>query len=171
MARELDDAVLAMIEKDHPEGLSSQQILEVFRDANVKLSEATLRKYVQQGLLPRSVRVGKKGKHQGSQGLYPASVIRQVIRIRDMMAQNLTIEQIQTEILFVRGDIEELERTLGKVFEALEGVLEEREDEPASRAITTEIRGARRLASELVDKLTAIESRLIARAELARDVG
>ena len=37
------------------------------------LSEATFRKYVQLGLLPRSVRVGRKGKHRGSQGLYPAS--------------------------------------------------------------------------------------------------
>ena len=35
----------------------------------MKFSEATLRKYVQLGLLPRSVRVGRKGKHQGSQGI------------------------------------------------------------------------------------------------------
>ena len=34
------------------------------RDARIRFSEATLRKYVQLGLLSRSVRVGRKGKHQ-----------------------------------------------------------------------------------------------------------
>ena len=47
------------------------QIVEAFTDAGVRLSEATFRKWVQLGLLPRSRRVGRKGKHQGSLGLYP----------------------------------------------------------------------------------------------------
>ena len=167
----LDDQTLAKLERDHPEGLSSHMILESFRLAGEKLSEATLRKYVQLGLLPRSVRVGKKGKHQGSQGLYPASVVRQVLRIREMMAQDYTIEQIQKEILFVRGDIEELERTLGKIFEALDGSLKERAGEAAARGIATDVTGAKKIAGELVDRLTAIETRLLARAQLARATG
>ena len=44
------------------------------------------------------------GKHQGSQGMYPAAVIRHILRIKEMMADDLTIEQIQREFLFVRGD-------------------------------------------------------------------
>jgi hypothetical protein len=173
MASKLDDAFIAKLEREHPEGLSSVQILDVFSEGGVKLSEATLRKYVQLGLLPRSVRVGKKGKHQGSQGLYPASVVRQILRIREMMAQSFTIEQIQKEFLFVRGDIEELERTLSKVFEALESTADERAKEATgtNRVLMTDLHGAKRIAKELVEKLTAIESRLIARAQLSRAAG
>ena len=172
MALRLDDATLAKLEKEHADGVTSQQILDTFRDAGEALSEATLRKYVQLGLLPRSVRVGQKGKHKGSQGLYPASVIRQIVRIREMMAESYTIEQIQREVLFVRGDIEELERTLGKIFEALESSLtEKKESEPATRVIAGDVQGAKRLARELVEKLTTIEKRLIARARVARAAG
>src|SRR5574339_575630 len=109
--RFFDEAELRAIEGQNPQGLTSQRIVELFQDRGVRFSEATFRKYVQMGLLPRSVRVGRKGKHQGSQGLYPAGVVRQIQRIKEMMAQDYTIEEIQREFLFVRGDIEELERT------------------------------------------------------------
>ena len=57
--------------RSYPDGLSTQQIVELFAVEGERLSEATFRKYVQLGLLPRSVRVGRKGKHRGSQGRYP----------------------------------------------------------------------------------------------------
>ena len=78
---------LNLLERKYAAGLSSVEILDVFASHDVALSEATLRKYVQLGLLPRSVRVGRKGKHQGSQGVYPVSVIRQILRIKQMMAE------------------------------------------------------------------------------------
>ena len=96
----IDAQTLAQLEKAHAAGLTSAEILDVFARHDVQLSEATLRKYVQLGLLPRSVRVGRKGKHQGSQGIYPVSVVRQVLRIKQMMAESYTIEQIQREFLF-----------------------------------------------------------------------
>ena len=49
----IDDAALLRIEKQYASGLSSVQILDVFATHGVPLSEATLRKYVQLGLLPR----------------------------------------------------------------------------------------------------------------------
>lgn len=168
---QLDDVLLANIEREYPDGISSQEILDIFKAADSKLSEATLRKYVQLGLLPRSVRVGKKGKHQGSQGLYPASVVRQIVRIREMMAQDFTIEQIQRDFLFVRGDIEELERVLEKVFDAFEAAARGRSSETMSRAVTNDLMGARRQASELVEKFAAIEQRFIAKARLTRAAG
>jgi DNA-binding transcriptional MerR regulator len=143
--------------------------LRLLERHEVKFSEATLRKYVQLGLLPRSVRVGKKGKHQGSQGRYPASVIRQILRIKEMMADDLTIEQIQKEFLFVRGDIEELERVLGRIFESLEQTAKERaRATTSSRSVAHDLVGARNLARELLSKLEGIEARLQARAELSR---
>jgi hypothetical protein len=169
LVERLDQAALSRLEKEREDGLSSAEILAFFDSQGVKFSEATLRKYVQLGLLPRSVRVGRKGKHQGSQGRYPASVIRQILRIKEMMADSLTIEQIQREFLFVRGDIEELERVLGRIFESLEQTARERTRAGASpRSVTQDLAGARSLARELLSKLEAIEARLKARAELSR---
>ena len=103
----LDDAKLRQIEKSHASGLTSAEILDLFATHGVRLSEATLRKYVQLGLLPRSVRVGQKGKHQGSKGVYPVSVVRQILQIKRMMAESYTIEQIQREIFFMRSELQE----------------------------------------------------------------
>ncbi len=171
MSEQLDEPSLARIEREHPEGLTSQQILAFLEAAQVSFSEASLRKYVQLGLLPRSVRVGRKGKHQGSQGFYPASVVRQIVHIRAMMAQNYTIEQIQKEFLFVRGEIEELERLLSKVFQTLEVSVAEASSEPVRRALVAELSGARAAARELTERLVSIEGRLVAKARVARAVG
>ena len=169
MPDRLDEALLSRLEREHESGLSSAEILALLEQYGVKFSEATLRKYVQLGLLPRSVRVGRKGKHQGSQGMYPAAVIRQILRIKEMMAEDLTIEQIQREILFVRGDIEELTRLLARIFDTLADATKTRARAGVSgRAVTQELAGARSLAKELVQKLEAIEARLTARAEHSR---
>jgi hypothetical protein len=165
----LDSSTLSRLENEHEAGLTSVEILAVLEQHGVKFSEATLRKYVQLGLLPRSVRVGRKGKHQGSTGMYPVTVLRQILRIREMMADDLTIEQIQKEFLFVRGDIEELERVLGHIFENLEHTAKDRaKDGAGGRLVTGDIAGARSLARELLQRLESIEARLTARAELAR---
>jgi hypothetical protein len=100
---EIDQATLEQIEREHDRGLTSAEILAVFAEHGIPLSEATLRKYVQIGLLPRSVRVGRKGKHQGSQGLYPVGVVRQILRIKAMMAQSYTIEQISANFSSCRA--------------------------------------------------------------------
>lgn len=164
----IPDDVLDRIEREHAQGLSSAEILELFAAHGIKFSEATLRKYVQLGLLPRSVRVGRKGKHQGSQGMYPATVVRQIQRIKDMMAQDYTIEEIQREFLFVRGDIEELERAMAKVFDALKDAAKEQRSETSGRAIANDLASAETLARELLAKLTMLEDRLMAQARLSR---
>jgi hypothetical protein len=156
----IDDAKLARIEREHPEGLTSVEILDVFAESGVALSEATLRKYVQLGLLPRSVRVGRKGKHQGSQGIYPVAVVRQILRIKEMMASSLTMEQIQREVLFMRSDLQQLEQTLGSIFKKLDGVLKERRREPAARSVAREVGDARAISKDLLLRLSAIETRL-----------
>jgi len=164
----ISEDALDRLEREHEQGITSAEILDIFAANEIKFSEATLRKYVQLGLLPRSVRVGRKGKHQGSQGLYPATVVRQIQRIKEMMAQDYTIEEIQREFLFVRGDIEELERTIGKVFDALRDAAKERRSDTSDRAIQMELTQAEKLAKDLVSKLSAIEERLLAQARLSR---
>ncbi|WP_437693363.1 MerR family transcriptional regulator [Sorangium sp. So ce176] len=164
----IPEDVLDRIEREHAQGITSSDILELFATHGIKFSEATLRKYVQLGLLPRSVRVGRKGKHQGSQGMYPATVVRQVQRIKEMMAQDYTIEEIQREFLFVRGDIEELERAMTKVFNALRDAAKDRRSETSGRAIAQDLASAESLARELVAKLSLIEERLMAQARLTK---
>src|SRR6188472_197842 len=155
----IDAETLTQLEKAHVAGFSSAEILDVFARHDVQLSEATLRKYIQLGLLPRSVRVGRKGKHQGSQGMYPAGVVRQIQRIKEMMAEDYTIEEIQREFLFVRGDIEELERQIAKVFEALKTAAQEKRSETSGRVIAQELASAESLARDLITKLSTIEDR------------
>lgn len=164
----IPDEELDRIEREHAHGISSSDILDVFASHHIKFSEATLRKYVQIGLLPRSVRVGRKGKHQGSQGMYPSRVVRQIQRIKEMMGQDYTIEEIQREFLFVRGDIEELERILATIFDVLREAAQQRKSETSGRAIHNDLSGAEALSRELLTKLAVIEQRITAQAILAK---
>lgn len=175
----LSDDELSKIEREHPEGLSSAQIVSILVRKGVSFTESTLRKYVQLGLLPRSRRVGMKGKHKGSQGLYPATVVRQVQRLKTMMATH-TIEEIQRDFLFIRGDVETLETSLEKIFAALSAAARPRSKGEGSRAIDAtekqrsshmqrDLAETRALAAELVAKLTALEARLAMRARLERE--
>jgi hypothetical protein len=162
------EASLTQVEKGYAEGLTSAQLLAVFADWNVPLSEATLRKYVQLGLLPRSVRVGRKGKHSGSQGIYPVGVVRQILHIRAMMADNYTIEQIQREFFFVRNELRQLEQTLSEVFSILRTVIGDRRHAGYAKDVSRDLAGAQGIGKELLSRLYGIESRLTTRAELNR---
>jgi hypothetical protein len=164
----IDDRTLTRIEAEHPAGLTSAEILDVLSTLGMALSEATLRKYIQLGLLPRSVRVGRKGKHQGSQGIYPVNVVRQILRIKQMMAENYTIEQIQREFLFMRSDLLELEQTLSGIFKKLETVLKRRKGEASAQVVVRDVSSARALSKDLMTRLEAIEHRLTSQAKLER---
>jgi DNA-binding transcriptional MerR regulator len=165
---QLDDVKLKQIEKQHASGLTSVEILDLFATHGVRLSEATLRKYVQLGLLPRSVRVGQKGKHQGSKGVYPVSVVRQILQIKRMMAESYTIEQIQREIFFMRSELEELEQTLNRIFKKIDGVVTEKRREQVVRVVSREVGDARALSKELLSRLASIEARLTSQAKVGR---
>jgi len=163
----IPDEVLQKLEHDRPNGITSAEILAVFEEHGLKLSEATFRKYVQVGLLPRSVRVGRKGKHQGSQGLYPANIVRRILAIKQMMAENLTMEEIQREFLFVRGDIEELERKLDDIFSTLKQAARSSRSQTTSRAISNDLSVAEQHAKDLLGRLIALEDRLTTQSRLA----
>ncbi|MGB8329930.1 MAG: MerR family transcriptional regulator [Polyangiales bacterium] len=168
-ARGWSDEELEEIERAHVEGMSVQQIVESFTARGARLTEATFRKYVQLGLLPRSVRVGRKGKHRGSQGLYPATAVRQIDHIRRLMHQGFTMEEIQKEFLFVRGDINALSRQLKRVYQAIEDAVHEQQRERADDpGVGEALNDVRELGRELVHKLEVIERRLTMRARMAR---
>jgi DNA-binding transcriptional MerR regulator len=160
----LGEEQLQEIERTAPDGLTSRQIVDVFVARGVRFSEATLRKYVQLGLLPRSVRVGLKGKHQGSHGLYPANVVRRVNLVKAMMAENLTIEEIQRSFVRFKDEIDGIEKSLRALMASFE-----REAKgpglPASRRqeLEQEIVDAKKAAGELVRRISSLESRLSSR--------
>ena len=139
----LDPGELARIESEFARGLSAGAIVEIFRPKGVRLSEATFRKYVQAGLLPRSRRVGRKGKHRGSHGLYPVESVRRINAIKKMMAAGLTLEEIRRSFVGVKNHIDQVERSL---------------DETLS--------GLRRRAGDLVRDLSRVGSALTAQRAL-----
>src|SRR2546430_5145523 len=114
------------LEMEYPQGISALQIVDFFVPRGVKLAQATFRKYVQLGLLPRSRRVGEKGKHRGSKGLYPASAARRIHVIKSLMDEGMTLEDIRRSFIFFRGQLDGVERALDELFAALDKSLTER---------------------------------------------
>jgi len=157
----LSDKELKQIEVDNPDGLTSSRLLELFSGRGIRLSEATFRKYVQLGLLPRCVRVGKKGLHQGSQGIYPAATVRRINTIKRMMAEGATIEEIQRSFIRWKDEIEAVESGLRDLFAGFDRSLKGPEWEPAARrALAGELGDAKHHAAELLRRIHRIERQL-----------
>jgi DNA-binding transcriptional MerR regulator len=159
----LTEEQLQEIERTAPDGLTSRQIVDVFTARGIRFSEATLRKYVQLGLLPRSVRVGVKGKHQGSHGLYPANVVRRVNLVKAMMAENLTIEEIQRSFVRFKDEIDGIEKSLRGLMTSFEREARTDLDDERRAELEREILDAKQAAGELVRRISTLESRLSSR--------
>lgn len=157
---------LKEIERDFPDGLTSVQVVDVFTRRGIRFSEATFRKYVQQGLLPRSRRVGRKGKHQGSLGLYPAATIRRINVIKRLQAENYTIEEIQRQFLRFRDELELVERGLRGLFEGFNDELARPHFDPGvKKQLKKDLSDAQLAADELLKQLSSIERRVVGPTE------
>ncbi len=162
----LTEEELQEIERMSPNGVTSRQIVDLFASRGIRFSEATLRKYVQLGLLPRSVRVGQKGKHQGSRGLYPANVIRRVNVVKGMMADNLTIEEIQRSFFRFKDEIDRIEKSLRELITTFEREVKGPHREAGRRQeLEAEIVDAKRAAAELVRRISTLEHRFSTQGE------
>ncbi|MBN1654877.1 MAG: hypothetical protein JXA30_14000 [Deltaproteobacteria bacterium] len=165
----LTEAELTEFEKSNPDGITTQQIVDIFAAKGERITEATFRKYVQLGLLPRSVRIGRKGRHRGSQGIYPATIIRRIDLVRSLMAQGLTIDEIQRDFPFLAGDIEDLSHRFKRVFSSIElAVAKEVQSSTSDQVVLRALNEARAAAEDLLNKLRSIEGRLLMRARMAR---
>jgi hypothetical protein len=161
----LDEREIEEIERTCPNGLTSRQIVDVFETRGIRFSEATLRKYVQLGLLPRSVRVGRKGKHRGSCGLYPAHVVRRVNVVKGMMASDRTIEEIQRSFVRFKDEIETVENDLRDLIAGFEREAKAPAGNPdGRRELEREITEAKRAAGDLVRRISSLERRISAQA-------
>lgn len=157
----VDDAALQAVEAAHPDGLSAAQIVDVFVDAGVHLSEATFRKWVQQGLLPRSRRVGRRGKHQGSMGLYPPETVRRIAVIKRRMSEGLTVEEIGRSLRF-REEVGAIGRRFAELFRAFGEELEaSRLSASEQRAAAKQLATLEKQADELVERIGELERRVV----------
>lgn len=161
--RLLEPEEIERIERDFAGGLPAREILEIFRPKGVQLSEATFRKYVQVGLLPRSRRVGRKGKHQGSRGLYPVESVRRINAIKKMMAEGHTLEDIKRSFLVHRNHIDQVERDFAELFAGFQDQLGERAwGEEHRRVLEEELARLRSRARELVRDMARLGSAVCA---------
>jgi len=155
------------------EGVSAAEVLALFRARGVRLSEGTFRKYVQAGLLPRSRRVGSKGKHRGSRGLYPVAVIRRLNAIKAMMAEGMTLEEIRGSFLFLRGELDAVEAGLVEVAARLERAIDETPLEPRRRErLQQELARVRESSARLTERIERVAGQIVAAraaAEIADD--
>lgn len=162
----LVEAEIAAVEEKHTDGMTLAQVLATFGEHGLHLSEATFRKYVQVGLLGRSRRVGRKGKHQGSLGVYPATTVRRLNTIRQMLAANYTIEDIQRSFLRFADQIEGLRRSLAVLLEGLESELTKgRFPSERRKAIGRELSLVRKLSGEMTQRIEAVERELLSPLE------
>jgi soluble cytochrome b562 len=164
----LSEADMASLEAASPNGFTSRELIDIFVARGIRFSEATLRKYVQLGLLPRSVRVGCKGKHQGSKGIYPSTMVRRVNQVRALMAANYTIEEIRRSFVRFKEEINLVEQNLRDLLEGFEKETRSRSlDEARKAAIEAEIVEAKHAAGDLVRKIASVEASLSAGGESA----
>ncbi len=152
---------LCDIEDQYESGITAVQIVELFVSRELRFSEATFRKYVQQGLLPRSKRVGRKGKHKGSLGVYPAKVIRRINLIKSLMQSGYTIDEIQSQFLQFADVIEGVEEGIREAFLLFESdVASPRFDNKARKSIEREIADAEKCAEELLGRIDGLSKKL-----------
>src|SRR5947199_8052514 len=158
------------LEQQFPQGISAAQIVDFFAPRGVKLAQATFRKYVQLGLLPRSRRIGEKGKHRGSRGLYPVSAVRRIHLIKSLMDEGLTLEDIRRSFVFFRGQLDGVERSLDEFFASLDKSVAERAEMKPSRRKELErlLADGRRQAKSFVEDMERTMQQITARDETGK---
>lgn len=157
----LKEDELRAVEGTYADGITAVQIVDVFTSRGIKFSEASFRKYVQQGLLPRSKRVGRKGKHRGSLGVYPAKTVRRINTVKQLMADGYTIEEIQGQFLHYTDLVEGVAEHLTELWARLTADAAKLEAAPRTR-FERELAVARRDGDSLVEHLGELTRRVAA---------
>jgi DNA-binding transcriptional MerR regulator len=154
------------IERERSGGITSLEVVRLFESRGARLSASTFRKYVQMGLLPRSRRVGRKGKHTGSTGLYPVSVVRRIAVIKRMMAEGYTVEDIRGSFVTVRNRLEDVEHGLTALVSELQ---RKAQAHPRRRQFEGELARASRAARAALRRLERVGGAVatVKRAEVA----
>lgn len=171
MATTLTEAQVRAIETDHPDGLTSQELVSAFAERSVRFSEATLRKYVQLGLVPRSRRVGQKGKHLGSRGVYPVRSVRRINTIKRLMSERYTVEEIQQKFLVFKDNIETLDEVLGELLKLFQDKISAEPPSERRDQLESELASIRDMAGRLLEEVSRLEKLMISSQVRSRPRG
>ena len=121
--RPFTSSELHRLNRDHPNGLTTAEVIGILATHRFHLSEPTFRKYIQLGLLPRSSRVGTTGRNRGSYGRYPVAIIPLIVQIRHLSGTtSLTLEDIRVRLAFGLR-MSEVQRADAELFRLLEQAL------------------------------------------------
>ncbi len=167
----LTEAQIREIEAQSGDGLTSQELVRVFADRQINFSEANLRRYVQLGLVPRSRRIGQKGKHQGSHGVYPVRAVRRINLIKKLMAERYTLEEIQARFLTFKDDIETLDEATSKLLESFEARVHDQPAGPRRERLLDELVAVKDAAAALLEAVQRLEKLLIPSGTAVRPRG
>ncbi len=167
----LTETQVREIEAANPEGLTSAELVAVFATQQIKFSEATLRKYVQIGLVPRSRRVGRKGKHLGSRGVYPVRSVRRINTIKRLMAERYTIEEIQSRFLTFKDNIETLDEALADLLRLFEDKVGQHPPNRLRKRLSGELSTVKETAGKLIEGVNRLEKLLVSSAQSQRPRG
>jgi hypothetical protein len=154
----LSGAELRRIERQYADGIKSATVVEIFQAKGHRFSEATLRKYVQLGLLPKSRRVGVRGRHRGSSGLYPVGIVRLVNGIKVALDKGATLEEVRFGNVGLTSELEVLRDKTREVIGRFEESIAQLNDakhrgqlkrlvERERRAVSQRLHGLERLVS------------------------
>jgi len=167
----LTESQVRDIESANPDGLTSAELIAAFETREVRFSEATLRKYVQLGLVPRSRRVGRKGKHLGSRGVYPVRAVRRINSIKRLMAERYTIEEIQGRFLIFQDRIEALDEALNELLVLFEEKLGLQAPSKLRSRLASELESIKATAGQLLESTYRLEKLFVSAGETSRPRG
>ncbi len=146
-------AELRRIERQFAEGIKSADIVQIFKAKGYRFSEATLRKYVQLGLLPKSRRVGVRGRHRGSSGVYPVGIVRLINDIKIALDGGATLEEVRLGNVGLASELQILrkagEEVVSRFREAIEHTADGKKRSVRKKALGQYARSLDRQVREL----------------------
>jgi len=145
------------LERERASGITSREVVRLFEARGARLSESTFRKYVQVGLLPRSRRVGRKGKHTGSTGLYPVEVLRRINLIKRMMAEGVTLEEIRGSFVALKNRLDDVEHEFASLLSEL---TRKAREHPGRREMEGELGRAQREVRRALGRIERVGGRI-----------
>ena len=153
----VSQAEIGRLERERAGGITSREVVRIFESRGARLSESTFRKYVQVGLLPRSRRVGRKGKHTGSSGLYPVEVVRRINLIKRMMAEGMTLEEIRGSFVGLKNQLSDVEQGFSTLLSELS---RKARTHPHHRQMEGELGRARREVRQAMQRIEKVGGRV-----------
>lgn len=161
MPATLTEAQIRAVEGRFPAGLTSQELVGVFQEHAIRFSEANLRRYVQLGLVPRSRRIGQKGKHLGSHGVYPLRAVRRINTIKRLMSERYTLDEIRARFLTFKDGIETLDEALAELVSLFDAKVEAVPPSARRDQLVVELQTIKSKADELLESVHRVEKLLI----------